>query len=175
MHSSYPVEQDDTDVLDDAVESHELKNAERCNESSSAFPLERKERKHLIIQTVLLVIFWAKDLSVPQVQEFVQTLKKNPDTKAKPWLQNLCNNFSPNVSGFVVFGTETCLHLMRLGTQEMLEVDEVNGEATDASSSDREIPLWALFRAWVAETKTEDRSLGLMLQVFYGWCANLRF
>ena len=30
---------------------------------------------------------------------------------------------------------------MRLGTQEMLEVEEVKGEATDASSSDREIPL----------------------------------
>lgn len=39
------------------------------------------------------------------------------------------------------------LYLMRLGTQEMLGVVEVKGEATDASSSDREIPLCALFRA----------------------------
>lgn len=31
--------------------------------------------------------------------------------------------------------------LMRLGTQEMLGVLEVNGDATEASSSDREIPL----------------------------------
>lgn len=38
---------------------------------------------------------------------------------------------------------------MRLGTQEMFGVLEVKGEATDASSSDREMPLCALFRAWV--------------------------
>lgn len=31
--------------------------------------------------------------------------------------------------------------LMRLGTQEMLGVLEVKGDATEASSSDREIPL----------------------------------
>lgn len=31
--------------------------------------------------------------------------------------------------------------LIRLGTQEMFEVEEVKGDATDASSSDREIPL----------------------------------
>lgn len=30
---------------------------------------------------------------------------------------------------------------MRLGTQEMFEVEEVKGEATEASSSDREMPL----------------------------------
>lgn len=40
---------------------------------------------------------------------------------------------------------------MRLGTQEMFEVQDVKGEATEASSSDREIPLWALFRAWLRE------------------------
>lgn len=39
-------------------------------------------------------------------------------------------------------------YLMRLGTQEMLGVREVKGEATDASSSEREIPLCARFRAW---------------------------
>lgn len=33
----------------------------------------------------------------------------------------------------------------------MFEVVEVNGEATEASSSDREIPLWALFKAWDRE------------------------
>lgn len=38
---------------------------------------------------------------------------------------------------------------MRLGTQVMFDVVEVKGEATEASSSDKEIPLWALFRAWV--------------------------
>lgn len=38
---------------------------------------------------------------------------------------------------------------MRLGTQEMFGVEEVKGEATEASSSDSEIPLWAFFRAWV--------------------------
>lgn len=37
---------------------------------------------------------------------------------------------------------------MRLGTQEMFGVLEVKGEATEASSSDKEMPLWALFRAW---------------------------
>lgn len=31
-------------------------------------------------------------------------------------------------------------NLMRLGTQEMLGVLEVKGEATEASSSDREMP-----------------------------------
>lgn len=41
-----------------------------------------------------------------------------------------------------------CLrYLMRLGTQEIFGVVEVKGEATEASSSDREIPLCALFKA----------------------------
>lgn len=43
---------------------------------------------------------------------------------------------------------------MRLGTQEMLGVLEVKGEATEASSSDREIPPCALFSAFVEEKKT---------------------
>lgn len=37
---------------------------------------------------------------------------------------------------------------MRLGTQEMFGVREVKGEATEASSSDSEMPPWALFKAW---------------------------
>lgn len=36
---------------------------------------------------------------------------------------------------------------MRLGTQEMLGVLEVKGEATEASSSDKEMPPCALFKA----------------------------
>lgn len=43
---------------------------------------------------------------------------------------------------------------MRLGTQEMLGVLEVKGEATEASSSDREMPPCALFRAWEREERT---------------------
>lgn len=39
-------------------------------------------------------------------------------------------------------------YLMRLGTQEMFGVEDVKGEATEDSISDREIPLWALFKAW---------------------------
>lgn len=38
-------------------------------------------------------------------------------------------------------------YLIRLGTQEMFGVVEVKGEATEASSSDREIPVCALFKA----------------------------
>ena len=38
-------------------------------------------------------------------------------------------------------------HLMMMGTQEMLGIFEVKGEATLASVSDREIPAWAVFRA----------------------------
>lgn len=38
-------------------------------------------------------------------------------------------------------------HLMRFGTQEMLDVLEVKGDATDASSSDKEMPACALFSA----------------------------
>lgn len=44
---------------------------------------------------------------------------------------------------------------MRLGTQEMFGVEEVKGEATEASSSDREIPLWALFKAWDTHRERE--------------------
>lgn len=36
MQRVYRVEQGDTEVLDDAVESHELEHAERCYEGSSA-------------------------------------------------------------------------------------------------------------------------------------------
>lgn len=39
------------------------------------------------------------------------------------------------------------LYLIRFGTQEMLAVLEVKGEATEASSSESEMPPWALFRA----------------------------
>lgn len=44
--------------------------------------------------------------------------------------------------------TVQSLYLMRCGTHEMSGVREVNGEATEASSSEREIPVWALFKAW---------------------------
>ncbi len=40
QQSIYRVEQRDTEVLDDAVQSHELEHAERCNEGSSALPVE---------------------------------------------------------------------------------------------------------------------------------------
>lgn len=43
------------------------------------------------------------------------------------------------------------LYLIRFGTQEMLAALEVKGEATDASSSESEMPPWALFRAWGGE------------------------
>jgi hypothetical protein len=36
---------------------------------------------------------------------------------------------------------------MTLGTQVMLGFLEVNGAATDASASDKEIPAWAAFNA----------------------------
>lgn len=36
----YRVEQCDTEVLDDAVESHELEHTERCNEGRSTLPEE---------------------------------------------------------------------------------------------------------------------------------------
>lgn len=42
---------------------------------------------------------------------------------------------------------------MRLGTHEMLGVVEVNGEATEASSSDREMPPCARFRACPCSTR----------------------
>ena len=46
--------------------------------------------------------------------------------------------------------THTHIHayLSTLGTQVMLGTLEVNGEATLASVSDREMPAWAIFRAW---------------------------
>lgn len=40
---------------------------------------------------------------------------------------------------------------MRSGTQEMLGLLEVKGEATEASSSDREMPACARFRAYGGE------------------------
>lgn len=41
--SVYRVEQRDAEVLDDAVQSHELEDAEWCDEGSSALPSERKD------------------------------------------------------------------------------------------------------------------------------------
>lgn len=38
--STYPIKQDDTDVLDDAVESHEFKDAEWRDEGGPSLPLE---------------------------------------------------------------------------------------------------------------------------------------
>ena len=38
-------------------------------------------------------------------------------------------------------------YLMRFGTQEILGVLEVKGDATEASSSDKEMPPCALFKA----------------------------
>ena len=38
--------------------------------------------------------------------------------------------------------------MISLGTQVMLGTLEVKGEATLASASDREMPAWAVFRAW---------------------------
>lgn len=43
---------------------------------------------------------------------------------------------------------EEVAYLMRRGTHSMLAVFEVKGEATDASCSDKEIPAWAIFKAW---------------------------
>lgn len=48
---------------------------------------------------------------------------------------------------------------MRLGTQEMLGVFEVKGDATEASSSDREMPPCALFSAWVRKDLKYHRSV----------------
>lgn len=46
-------------------------------------------------------------------------------------------------------------YLIRFGTQVMLGVLDVKGDATEASSSDREMPPWALFSAcpWTREKK----------------------
>lgn len=38
-------------------------------------------------------------------------------------------------------------YLIRFGTQEILGVLEVKGDATEASSSDKEMPPCALFKA----------------------------
>ena len=48
--------------------------------------------------------------------------------------------------------------LIRLGTQEMFGVVEVKGEATEASSSDREIPLCALFKAWDRQKNENEKN-----------------
>lgn len=42
---------------------------------------------------------------------------------------------------------QVVLYRIRFGTQAMLGVREVKGDATDASNSDSEIPPWALFSA----------------------------
>lgn len=39
-------------------------------------------------------------------------------------------------------------YLIRWGTHSMFGVLEVKGEATDASCSDKEMPTWAIFKAW---------------------------
>lgn len=49
-------------------------------------------------------------------------------------------------------------YLIRLGTQEMFGVVEVKGEATEASSSDREIPLCALFKAWDGQQDENEKN-----------------
>ena len=36
---------------------------------------------------------------------------------------------------------------MTIGTHSILDVLDVNGDATDASASDNEIPTWAVFKA----------------------------
>lgn len=43
----------------------------------------------------------------------------------------------------------------------MLGVFEVKGDATEASSSDKEMPPWALFSAWVKVWNTIDQYLEL--------------
>lgn len=61
---------------------------------------------------------------------------------------------------------------MRLGTQVMFDVVEVKGEATEASSSDKEIPLWALFRAWVKrklKNTQYETHVGLQIRVMLVW------
>lgn len=40
-HVTHPVEQRDADVLDDAVQSHELEHTEGCNESSPTFSVNQ--------------------------------------------------------------------------------------------------------------------------------------
>lgn len=52
------------------------------------------------------------------------------------------------------------LYLMRLGTQEMLAVLEVKGEATEASSSESEMPPWALLRACAGGRDAEGTLFG---------------
>lgn len=44
----YWVEQDHTEVLDDAVESHELEHAEWCNEGSSTLPVEGQTKQSVL-------------------------------------------------------------------------------------------------------------------------------
>lgn len=39
-------------------------------------------------------------------------------------------------------------YLISWGTHSMFGVLEVKGEATDASCSDKEMPTWAIFKAW---------------------------
>lgn len=51
--SIHRVEQDDTDELDDAVESHELKHAERCYEGGPSLPLEGNTGFRVQIKAVL--------------------------------------------------------------------------------------------------------------------------
>lgn len=56
------------------------------------------------------------------------------------------------------FPSRESTNRMRLGTQEMLGVLEVKGEATEASSSDREMPPWALFKAWGDKVRKKIKS-----------------
>ena len=64
------------------------------------------------------------------------------------WCETVCNmHFAVFLKCQSLRPSGASRYLMRLGTQEMFAVEEVKGEATEASSSDREIPLWALFKA----------------------------
>lgn len=123
----YRVEQRDADVLHDAVQSHELENAEWRDERGSALSLgrARKIRDRVRIKRLGVQL---------------------PGYSPVGCRQKRCQGVS-----------ESC-YLMRLGTQEMLGVEEVKGEATDASSSDREMPLWARFRACHTGRTTSARA-----------------
>lgn len=59
---------------------------------------------------------------------------------------------------------------MRLGTQEIFGVLEVKGEATDASSSEREMPPWALFRAWKRKKNVDMRKLQRIIYFHSHFC-----
>lgn len=122
---TYRVEEGDADVLDDAVEGHELEHTEGGDESSAALSVEKTKQND---DGGSSLRFYYHRRHFTKVTDFV----------------SLASTFRIHVQSR---GLRTAQYLMRLGTQEMLGVLEVKGEATEASSSEREIPPWALFSA----------------------------